>query len=80
MNGLEKLVVYIWEVVSLLRKVFFHNIAWEGVFCLFWFSVFPRATIIEQNKNGAQLDQITGETMQANVHLGLQFWKLHQLK
>lgn len=42
---------------------------------------FPtRANIIEQNKNGAQLDQITGETMQVNVLLGLQFGKLQELK
>lgn len=34
---------------------------------------FTRAIIIEQKENGAQLDQITGETMQVNVHLGLQF-------
>lgn len=80
MKGFEKflkrLVVQIWEVVSLPRKLFFHNISWEG--CELFF--FTRANIIEQKENGAQLDQITGETMQVNVHLGLQFWKLQELK
>lgn len=55
------------------EKSFLSQYCMRGFFCLFWFAVFPRATIIEQNKNGAQLDQITGETMQVNVHLGLQF-------
>lgn len=47
---------------------------------LWAFFFFTRANIIEQKENGAQLDQITGETMQVNVHLGLQFWKLQELK
>lgn len=36
-----------------------------GFFC-------TRANIIVEKENGAQLDQITGEIMQVNVHLGLQ--------
>lgn len=46
-----------------------------------WVSFFSTGSnIIEQKENGAQLDQITGETMQVNVLLGLQFRKLQELK
>jgi len=46
-----------------------------------WVSFFSTGSnIIEQKENGAQLDQITGETMQVNVLLGLKFRKLQELK
>lgn len=40
-------------------------------FLLGFFSPPTEANIIEQRGNGAQLDQITGETMQVNVSLVL---------
>lgn len=40
---------------------------------LFFFFFCTRTNIRGKKENGAQLDQITGETMQVNVHLGLQF-------